>query len=94
MTVIMKTSTPLSRGQLEELSAKMNIAGNPPDGLIIHTAYESDGGGTNVIDVWSRRSSSRHSPTAPLARTWRLSSRSTGCGWTARRNSRSSRSLM
>ena len=37
---------------IEEVSAQMGVADNPPDGLIVHVATE-EAGGTRILDVWN-----------------------------------------
>jgi hypothetical protein len=36
---------------LDAVTVKMDVKANPPDGLIVHTHYE-DEGGVRVTDVW------------------------------------------
>lgn len=54
MAVIMRTQLPITRQQIERLSASMGVAQDPPAGLIVHTAYE-EGGALEVLDVWESR---------------------------------------
>ncbi len=51
MTVVMTLDLPVTREDLEALSAEAGSAANPPDGLIVHTATETSGG-VRVVDVW------------------------------------------
>jgi hypothetical protein len=39
----------------DAVSAKIDAAGNPPEGLIIHTAGAAEGGGFRIFDVWESR---------------------------------------
>jgi hypothetical protein len=51
MTVLMTLDLPVSREDLEALSAAAGSVENPPEGLIVHTATET-AGGVRVVDVW------------------------------------------
>jgi hypothetical protein len=45
---------PPSRELYERIGASMNLDGEPPPGLLFHTASESDGQ-VIVVDVWESR---------------------------------------
>ena len=51
MTVVMTLDLPVTREDLEALSAEAGSSANPPDGLIVHTATVTSGG-VRVVDVW------------------------------------------
>ena len=51
MTIVLTLDLPVSRADLEALSADVGAAKNPPEGLIVHTAMETSGG-VRVIDIW------------------------------------------
>ena len=36
----------------DQINARMDVNNNPPDGLIVHTAGEKEGGGVRIVDVW------------------------------------------
>lgn len=40
--------------QYDQVNEKMDIKGNPPDGLIVHSAADL-GGTMRVIDIWDSR---------------------------------------
>ncbi|HEV7192515.1 MAG TPA: hypothetical protein VGN35_04845 [Jatrophihabitantaceae bacterium] len=52
MTVLLEQHLPVPRQMIEEVSAKMDVSGNPPAGLLIHIAVEEEGG-TRILDVWN-----------------------------------------
>jgi len=39
----------------DAINAHMGVRENPPEGLIIHTAGTTDGGGFRIVDVWESR---------------------------------------
>jgi hypothetical protein len=39
----------------DKINDRINPPGNPPDGLIFHTAGPSPDGGWRIIDVWESR---------------------------------------
>ena len=51
MTVLMTLDLPVSREDLEALSAAAGSVENPPEGLIVHTATET-AAGVRVVDIW------------------------------------------
>ena len=51
MTVVMTMDLPVSRGDLESVSADLGTHENPPDGLIVHVATQT-ADGVHVVDVW------------------------------------------
>jgi hypothetical protein len=51
MTVLMELEFPIQRQDIEELTRRMGVTENPPDGLLVHLAVES-GTGLRVVDVW------------------------------------------
>ena len=53
MTIIMTLNLPVSRADLESVSAEINASG-PPEGLIVHVATEA-ADGSRVTDVWESR---------------------------------------
>jgi hypothetical protein len=51
MTVVMTMDLPVSREDLEAVSADLGTHENPPDGLIVHVATRT-ADGVHVLDVW------------------------------------------
>jgi hypothetical protein len=51
MTVLMTADLPVSRADIEAVSADIGAADNPPDGLIVHIATET-AGGVHIVDIW------------------------------------------
>ena len=51
MTVVMTMDLPVSRDDLEAVSADLGTHENPPDGLIVHVATQT-ADGVHVLDVW------------------------------------------
>ena len=51
MTVVMTMDLPVSRADLEALSADLGTHDNPPDGLIVHIATATSDG-VHVMDIW------------------------------------------
>jgi quinol monooxygenase YgiN len=51
MAVTVTQNLEANMDQYDQINEKLNAAGNPPDGLIIHTAAEV-GGRMRVVDVW------------------------------------------
>jgi hypothetical protein len=51
MAVLMTTEFEASADQYDKVQAALDIANNPPDGWIAHTAQDL-GGKIKVIDVW------------------------------------------
>ena len=41
-----------SRELYEKISSMMDVQDNPPAGLLVHTASETEQGGVRVVDVW------------------------------------------
>ena len=41
--------------EYDAVNAKINPPGNPPDGLIFHSAGPSPDGGWRIVDVWESR---------------------------------------
>jgi hypothetical protein len=39
----------------DAVSAKLDAEGNPPAGMIVHTAIAEEGGGMRIVDVWESR---------------------------------------
>ena len=52
MTVVMTMDVPVSRADLEAVSAELGTHDNPPDGLIVHVATAT-ATGVHVTDVWA-----------------------------------------
>jgi hypothetical protein len=52
MTVVMTMDVPVSRADLEAVSAELGTHDNPPDGLIVHVATAT-ADGVHVTDVWA-----------------------------------------
>jgi hypothetical protein len=50
MTVIMIQDLPVSRADIEAVSADVGAAENPPEGLIVHVAIET-AEGVRIIDI-------------------------------------------
>jgi hypothetical protein len=51
MTVLMTQDLPVSRADIEAVSADVGATENPPDGLIIHIAIET-ADGVRIVDIW------------------------------------------
>jgi hypothetical protein len=51
MTVVMTMDVPVSRADLEAVSADLGTHDNPPDGLIVHVATAT-ADGVHVMDIW------------------------------------------
>ena len=51
MTVVMTMDLPVSREDLEAVSAELGTHANPPEGLIVHVATQT-ADGVHVMDVW------------------------------------------
>jgi hypothetical protein len=52
MTVLVTADLPVSRADVEAVGKDMgDVYGNPPEGLIVHTATETDDG-VRIVDVW------------------------------------------
>ena len=51
MTVVMTLDLPVTKADLEALSADVESAKNPPEGLIVHAATETSSG-VHVVDIW------------------------------------------
>jgi hypothetical protein len=54
MTVVMTLDLPVTREDLEALSAEAGSAASPPDGLIVHTATVTSGG-VRVVNAWENQ---------------------------------------
>lgn len=44
-----------TREMIEAVTKEMDVAHDPPAGLIVHTACELPGGGVRIVDVWESR---------------------------------------
>jgi hypothetical protein len=52
MTVLVTADIPVSRADVEAVGQDMgDVYDNPPEGLIVHVATETDGG-VHIVDVW------------------------------------------
>ena len=51
MTVVMTMDVPVSRADLEAVSADLGTHDNPPDGLVVHVATAT-ADGVHVVDIW------------------------------------------
>ena len=51
MTVVMNMDLPVSRADMEEVSAQLGTHDNPPNGLIVHVATKT-ADGVHVTDIW------------------------------------------
>jgi hypothetical protein len=51
MPVLMTQDLPVSRAVVEAVSADVGAAENPPDGLIVHIAIETNDG-VRIVDIW------------------------------------------
>ncbi|HEY4990492.1 MAG TPA: hypothetical protein VFC16_06655 [Nakamurella sp.] len=51
MTVVMTMDVPVSRADLEAVSADLGTHDNPPDGLVVHVATAT-ADGVRVVDIW------------------------------------------
>jgi hypothetical protein len=51
MTVVMTMDLPVTREDLEGVSAELGTHENPPEGLIVHVATKTSDG-VHVTDVW------------------------------------------
>jgi hypothetical protein len=52
VTILLEQHLPVPRAMIEQVSAKMDVLGNPPAGLLIHIATEEEGG-VHIVDVWN-----------------------------------------
>lgn len=52
MAVIVIQQAPATEEQYRAVNDAMDIRGNPPTGLIIHTAGPDDSGDLRVVDIW------------------------------------------
>jgi hypothetical protein len=51
MTVLVTMDLPVTRADVEAVAVDLNVAHNPPDGLIVHIATEGENG-VHIVDVW------------------------------------------
>jgi hypothetical protein len=51
MTVLVTMDLPVSRGDVEAVAIDLNVIDNPPEGLIVHIATETDSG-VHITDIW------------------------------------------
>jgi hypothetical protein len=51
VAVLMTTDIPVSRADIEAVSADVGAAENPPEGLILHLATAT-ADGVHIVDVW------------------------------------------
>ena len=51
MTVVMNMDLPVTREEIEGVSAELGTHENPPDGLLVHVATTT-ADGVHVTDVW------------------------------------------
>ena len=51
MTVLLEQNLPVPRAMIEAVSRQMDVAGDPPAGLIAHVTLE-DGEGSRIVDIW------------------------------------------
>jgi len=51
MPILMTMDLPVTRADVEALSEQLGVRGDPPSGLIVHTATET-AGGVHIIDIW------------------------------------------
>jgi hypothetical protein len=49
---IVSISTAPSRELYEQVTKEADLAGNRPDGLVLHAASELPGGEVQIVDVW------------------------------------------
>lgn len=54
MTLVMTMDLPVTREDLEAVTAEMGTHDNPPDGLVVHVATMTTHG-VHVTDVWESR---------------------------------------
>jgi hypothetical protein len=54
VTVLLEQRLPVPRQMIDAVNAHMDIANNPPAGLLIHVSTEEDGG-VHIVDVWNTR---------------------------------------
>src|SRR4051794_9104326 len=52
VTILLEQHLPVPRAMIEQVSAQMDVLGNPPPGLLIHLATEEEGG-VHIVDVWN-----------------------------------------
>jgi hypothetical protein len=58
MAIVYTSDMPgASREMIEAVTNEMDVASNPPAGMLIHTASELPGGGVRIVDVWDSRES-------------------------------------
>jgi len=51
VTIVMTMDLPVTRDDLERVSAELGTHENPPEGLVIHVATKTSAG-VHVTDVW------------------------------------------
>jgi hypothetical protein len=49
---MLQESPELTAEMYDAVDAKLNAAGDPPEGLIMHTSGPMQGGGFRIFDVW------------------------------------------
>lgn len=52
MAILLEQHLPVPRAMIEAVTAQMDVAANPPPGLLIHVATEEEGG-VHIVDVWN-----------------------------------------
>ena len=54
MPVLMTQELPVPQDVIEQVTKEMDVANDPPDGLIVHVNVAA-GDATRVIDIWETR---------------------------------------
>ena len=52
MAVMVIQEFPATVEQYDQVNEKLDPANNPPEGLILHSGAETDGGTMKVVDIW------------------------------------------
>ncbi len=55
MVALQLDFTGFTRDEYDQLNEKVNPPGNPPDGLVFHSAGPGPGDGWRIVDVWESR---------------------------------------
>ena len=54
MAIVIITEIPPEAGldMYDSVSSKVAVEEDPPDGMIVHTAGQTEGGAVRIVDVW------------------------------------------
>ena len=54
MAIVMTMDFPATTADCDKVNERMGVAGNPPEGLIVHTTSVVEGG-LRTVDVWESK---------------------------------------